>query len=314
MLETSAVAPWRLFGVTVRAVRRLGPSFVRVTFTGPDLDRFADNGFDQRIKLAFPLPCADDVDLPGDGPDWYQQWRARPDERRNPIRTYTVRAVRPQLSEVDIDLVLHGDGGPASRWARRAAPGDRIAIVGPDAGFTGDHGGVEFRPPHSGPLLLAGDETAAPAICAILERLPADAHGRAFVEVPHEDDAVPVAVPERMSVTWLARGSAPCGSLLVPAVEAAVPGVEAAVPGVEAAVPGVEAAVPAATVEDVDVDRDILWDVPDAAPATAPLYAWLAGEAGVIRQLRRYLVNERGLDRSAVAFMGYWRLGRTEGE
>jgi NADPH-dependent ferric siderophore reductase len=293
------VAPWRLFGVTVRAVRRLGPSFVRVTFTGPDLDRFADNGFDQRVKLAFPLPGADDVDLPGDGPDWYRQWRARPAERRNPIRTYTVRAVRPQLSEVDIDLVLHGDGGPASRWARRATPGDRIAIVGPDAGFTGDHGGVEFHPPHSGPLLLAGDETAAPAICAILAGLPADAHGRAFVEVPHEDDALPVAAPERMAVTWLTRGNGPRGSLLIPAVQAAVPRM---------------AGGRQAEIEDVDVDRDILWEVPDAAPTGAELYAWLAGEAGVIRRLRRYLVNERGLDRSAVAFMGYWRLGRTEGE
>jgi NADPH-dependent ferric siderophore reductase len=227
------------------------------------------------------------------------RWRTLPDERRNPIRTYTVRAARPHLFEVDIDLVLHGDGGPASRWARRAAPGDRIAVVGPDAGFTGDHGGVEFHPPHSGPLLLAGDETAAPAICAILERLPADAHGRAFVEVPHEGDELPVAAPERMAVTWLARESGPCGSLLIPAVEAAVPAVQTAT---------------RTEIEDVDVDRDILWEVPDAAPAGTPLYAWLAGEAGVIRQLRRYLVNERGLDRSAVAFMGYWRLGRTEGE
>ena len=47
--------------------------------------------------------------------------------------------------------------------------------------------------------------------------------------------------------------------------------------------------------------------------ATAPLYAWLAGEAGVIRTLRRHLVAERGLDRRAVAFMGYWRLGHADG-
>jgi NADPH-dependent ferric siderophore reductase len=61
---------------------------------------------------------------------------------------------------------------------------------------------------------------------------------------------------------------------------------------------------------DVDVDRAILWEVP-AAPASGPaLYAWLAGEAGVIRQLRRHLVAGRGLDRGSVAFMGYWRQGR----
>ncbi len=81
------------------AVRRRGPrgtsaqpSFVRVTFTGPDLDRFADNGYDQRIKLALPLPGQAGVLLP-QGPDWYARWRALPDHQRNPIRTYTVRAV-----------------------------------------------------------------------------------------------------------------------------------------------------------------------------------------------------------------------------
>jgi NADPH-dependent ferric siderophore reductase len=292
---TQVIAPWRLFAVAVRATHRLGPSFVRVTFTGPDLDRLADNGYDQRVKLAFPLPGADSVEIP-DGPDWYLRWRALPDERRNPIRTYTVRAVRPHLSEVDVDLVLHGDAGPASRWARRARPGDRITIVGPDAGYAGDHGGVEFRPPHSGPLLLAGDETAAPAICAILERLPADAHGHAYVEVPEPGDALPVTAPPGFAVSWLFRGAEPHGSRLVPAVEA-----------IEVREPRT-----AATPARID-DPDLLWEVPVDTPADAPLYAWLAGEAGVIRRLRRHLVDHRGLDRRAVAFMGYWRLNRPEG-
>ena len=61
----------------------------------------------------------------------------------------------------------------------------------------------------------------------------------------------------------------------------------------------------------MDVDPEILWEVPDEVPSV-PLYAWLAGEAGVIRTLRRHLVAERGLDRRAVAFMGYWRLGRAD--
>ena len=60
----------------------------------------------------------------------------------------------------------------------------------------------------------------------------------------------------------------------------------------------------------MDVDREILWEVPERRPR--PLYAWLAGEAAVIRGLRRHLVTERGLDRRAVAFMGYWRRGRAE--
>ncbi|MET7376759.1 siderophore-interacting protein [Micromonospora arida] len=299
MTETLPIAPWRVFAVTVSAVRRLSPSFTRVTFTGADLDRFADNGYDQRIKLALPLPGQDRATLP-DGADWYATWRALPEHLRNPIRTYTVRAVRPHLAEVDVDLVLHGDSGPATRWARRAGIGDEIALVGPDAGFDGNHGGVEFRPSAGGTLLLAGDETAVPAISNICERLPLDARGTVVLEVPDAADVLPLLAPPGVEVRWLARGADGYGSRLVPAV------VEAAG---KLLAPGASTA--AQPVPDVDVDTEILWEVPEQV-TSAPLYAWLAGEAGVIRHLRRHLVAERGLDRRAVAFMGYWRLGHAD--
>ncbi|MCG5435179.1 siderophore-interacting protein [Micromonospora foliorum] len=303
MTETLPIAPWRVFAVTVRAVRRLSPSFTRVTFTGADLDRFADNGYDQRIKLALPLPGHDRATLP-DGADWYATWRALPEHLRNPIRTYTVRAVRPELAEVDVDLVLHGDSGPATRWARRASVGDEIALVGPDAGFDGNHGGVEFRQPTGGTLLLAGDETAVPAISSICERLPRDARGTVVLEVPDAADVLPLVAPPGVEVRWLSRGADGYGSHLVPAVVAAAG---------ELLTPGASAAVRPVPDVDVDVDTEILWEVPEEV-ASVPLYAWLAGEAGVIRNLRRHLVAERGLDRRAVAFMGYWRLGRADAD
>jgi NADPH-dependent ferric siderophore reductase len=43
-------------------------------------------------------------------------------------------------------------------------------------------------------------------------------------------------------------------------------------------------------------------------------YAWLAGESSVIKTLRRFLVSETGIDRKRVAFMGYWRLGKSEAQ
>jgi NADPH-dependent ferric siderophore reductase len=110
------VEAWRFFEAEVRAVRVLSPHFVRVTFTGAELDPVADNGFDQRIKLVLPLDEGGFEYLPTH-PDWYAAWRSLPDHRRNPVRTYTVRAVRPQLREVDLDMMLHGATGPASRWA-----------------------------------------------------------------------------------------------------------------------------------------------------------------------------------------------------
>ncbi|WP_041574038.1 SIP domain-containing protein [Cellulomonas gilvus] len=63
---------------------------------------------------------------------------------------------------------------------------------------------------------------------------------------------------------------------------------------------------------------DDVWEVPvdystySALRDNAPVYAWLAGESGVIRGLRRHLVTELGIDRKSVAFMGYWRQGRSE--
>ena len=70
-------------------------------------------------------------------------------------------------------------------------------------------------------------------------------------------------------------------------------------------------------VEEIDIDADILWEVPrtakgGAALKSAALYAWLAGEAGAIKTLRRHLVSDCGVDRRRVAFMGYWRLGQAE--
>ncbi|RGC66650.1 Vibriobactin utilization protein ViuB [Micromonospora sp. MW-13] len=305
--ETLPIAPWRLFTVEVRAVRRLSPSFVRVTFTGPDLDRFADNGYDQRIKLVLPLPGQHGVQLPG-GPDWYARWRALPEDQRCPVRTYTARAARPHLAEVDVDLVLHGDGGPASRWAHRVRPGDEAALLGPDAGYPGEHGGVEFRPSATDQVLLAGDETAVPAICAILERLPLDVRGRALLEVPQRADALPVPAPPGVEITWLPRDGALHGSRLVPAVAAATASLLSGRAPVGAGRPSGQPSI-----ADPDVDQDILWEVPPSvAPVPGPLYAWLAGEAAMIRTLRRHLVAERGVDRRAVAFMGYWRLGRAD--
>ena len=61
------------------------------------------------------------------------------------------------------------------------------------------------------------------------------------------------------------------------------------------------------------MDAGILWEVPedDAPPRrSSGVYAWLAGEAGVVKGLRRHLVQEVGLPRTSVAFMGYWREGR----
>ncbi len=306
-VETLQVPAYRTFAVQVACLQRLSPSFLRVTFTGAELDEFASFGFDQRIKVMLPLPGRGIDDCPAD-PDWYGAWRALPADRRMPIRTYTIRGARPGLREVDVDFVLHGATGPASAWAESAALGDEVVLVGPNARYPGPTGGFEWHPPaDASRLLIAGDETAVPAICAIVESLPARQHARVLLEVPEAGDALDLAAPDGVRVTWLPRSTgagrpATRGSLLTAAVA------EAAAELADLLPPS-----PVAPLEDVDVDSGILWEVPTEAGApTRPsgVYAWLAGEAGVVTGLRRHLVQERGIDRRSVAFMGYWRDGR----
>ncbi|MGO4692557.1 siderophore-interacting protein [Glaciibacter sp. 2TAF33] len=296
---------YRPFAVSVAGIRRLSDTFTRVTFTGPDLHDFGTVGLDQRVKVILPLPEVGISPLPDDE-SWYQAWRLLPDTHRNPIRTYTVRAVRPAAREIDIDFVAHGEAGPASRWVTHAAIGDELTIVGPNALGENPHSGVEWRPGDARSVLLAGDETAAPAICAILAALPRDARGCAFIEVPHEADAMDTAAPDGVQVTWLARAKA--AGQHGTALEAAVR--DWTTRSVSMAETG--PALPVGRLADVDIEHDILWEVPEETHRGADLYAWLAGEAGVIKTLRRFLVSETGIDRRQVAFMGYWRAGHAE--
>jgi NADPH-dependent ferric siderophore reductase len=306
-VEAPQIPAYRTFVVRVSQLRRLSPSFLRVTFTGADLVDCAPNGWDQRIKLLLPLPGRGIADCPT-GPDWYADWRALPDEGRNPLRTYTVRAARPEARELDVDVVLHGATGPASAWAERAVVGDELAIVAPSARFPGPTGGFEWHPPADAScLLVAGDETAVPAICAIVESLPGGVPARVLLEVPTSADVLPLAAPAGVEVSWLPRHvdgtatPATHGRLLIEAVARAARDL-----------PGRATPSRAETLDDVDVDTEILWEVPDDLPReTSGPYAWLAGEAGTVKALRRHLVQEAGLDRGSVAFMGYWRQGRS---
>jgi NADPH-dependent ferric siderophore reductase len=298
-VSTVEVPAYRPFAVRAVRVQRLSPAFVRVTFGGADLDEFRSGGRDQRIKVVLPRPDTGLTACPRGG-DWYGEWRALPPGRRNPVRTYTVRAARPERYEVDVDFVLHdGAIGPAARWAQTCAVGSEAVLIGPNARFPGDCGGVEWRPPTGAPgLLLAGDETAVPAVCAIVEQLPRDARGRVFLEVPTIADVLPVQAPAGAQVTWLPRRSRvtdrPRGELLTGAVLAALPPAPAVDPAVE----------------DASDDEPVVWDVPHGIASAPTRYVWLAGEARVVTGLRRRLLADAGLDRSAVAFMGYWREGR----
>ncbi|WP_394280160.1 siderophore-interacting protein [Microbacterium sp.] len=293
----------RFFRATVTAVTDLTPSFRRFTFGGPDLADYGDPGFDQRIKIVFPSGEAG-LDAMPTGDDWYLEWRALPEQSRPAFRTYTTRAVRNDAREVDVDMVAHDVIGPASAWIDRAMVGDEVLIFAPTRAHTGVSYGIDFVPPAATDhILLAGDETAAPAVAVILEQLPESASGVVVLELPHPEDAA--YLPHHPGFRYHV-GARPAGRRHAHLVPEAIDTAALLAP-----------AGRGAEVEEVDIDEGILWEVPrtakgGAALKSAPLYAWLAGESAAIKTLRRALVTDHGVDRRAVAFMGYWREGRAE--
>lgn len=341
--DITATEPMTLaFEVTVSSVEQLSPNFRRITFGGYSLRDFGVHGdtLDLRIKLMIPSLAADGTQLPLPvfemaQAGWYRGWLAMEPAVRGSMRTYTVRRSRLDsvCPEIDVDFVMHfdadGNGGAAANWALNAKPGDALTIIGPNnraahCVTAESYSGIEWRPGMAQRVLLAGDETAIPAISAILESLPPYMSGHAFLEVPEAGDFLELTSPADVDIIWLARGgtigrSRPHGELLQEAVRTAVP-----VPGWVGIKDSDGGAAPEP--EDVNVDVDILWETParmEAAeieatknpgtPAGAmPFYAWIAGEAAVIKDMRRYLVRDVGIDRKQVAFMGYWRLGKAE--
>ncbi|MEV1020653.1 siderophore-interacting protein [Streptomyces sp. NPDC050264] len=277
--EAPAVTPFRFFDLRVVRTRRLGPSLLRVTFTGDDLAGFNGGGRDQSLSLFLPHPGQDAPVLPpaepgDDGRAWHAAYRAIPDHERAIMRSYTLsgqhRGPAGTVEEIDIDFVLHNDdpaaAGPACRWAEAARAGDKAVVLGP---AIADNAAVRCQPPRDfDHILMWGDETALPAALGVLAWLPESASAHVWLEVPHRDDIQPIVTLADVTVTWLVRD------------------------------------------EDGPSALEALRDTP--LPDAVRPYAWLAGECGTMKELRRHLVRERGYDKRAVTFVGYWRRGMSE--
>lgn len=180
---------------------RLSEHFVRVTLGG--LAGLEPRGADHWCRLFFSREGQDVLALPSSTTElgWYLQYLATPRARRPWVRAYTLRDVRPELGEADIDFVIHVDDdghmGPAARFALGAEPGVRVGFLDQGIGFTPDH-------PHDWTLLV-GDETALPAVAGICRSLPEDAVGVAIIEVPTADDRQEFPAPDGMEIRWVVR-------------------------------------------------------------------------------------------------------------
>ncbi|MEU4097472.1 siderophore-interacting protein [Streptomyces sp. NPDC026673] len=258
----------RMLSLTVRGSEQPSAHFMTVTLGGEDVQHLQRSGFDQAGRLFFADPDDDakKVFLPS-SERWILQLTLQGGKQRPRVRTYSIRRFRPEASEFDIEISLHaadstGAAGPGTRWARAAEPGTRVAFL--------DEGHSYAPAPGAAWQLLVGDESALPAILAILEQSTATLPAEVFLEVPSpEDIRSHVTAPPGSIVHWLPRTDtdAKPGALALDAVKQA--------------------------------------RLPDG-----PFYAWTAGESSMATGIRRHLVSERYLPKSDISFRGYFSHGR----
>ncbi|MDQ8708135.1 siderophore-interacting protein [Streptomyces sp. LHD-70] len=227
------------YTATVESAHRIAPHMARVTLGGPGMSAFRCDEPTQWVKLFVTDPL--------DG--------------QTVGRAYTVRNHPSPEPRIDIDVVLHGKG-PAARWAEVASPGQEVSFSGPKGGFS--------RDPQAEFYLLAGDESAQPAVFTIAESLPPGMHGSVYLEVDGPQAEMEVTWTADLDVVWVHRAAGrPKGEALRDAV-------------LEAPVPHQHVA------------------------------AWVAGESGAVRDIRRHFTDVIGLDRRGAYAKGYWKLDEAD--
>ncbi|MFD5213576.1 siderophore-interacting protein [Microbacterium sp. NPDC058345] len=177
----------RFRSVRLTAREWLAPNYVRVRLSGAELEGFDSPGADDHMRLFFPAGLTSSVE----------------ELRAAPSREYTPLAWGEDW--LDVEFAVHGDEGVAAPWAASAPLGSFVGVGGPR--------GSAVLVGEPGSWLLAGDETAIPAIRRFAAQIPAGAPARIVIEVASSADEVAIEAP--VEVEWLHRGDAAAGSALI---------------------------------------------------------------------------------------------------
>ncbi|UZI26879.1 siderophore-interacting protein [Streptomyces sp. VB1] len=198
----------------VARVQQLTGTMARVTLHGDGLAGFRTTGAgDEYVRIFLPHgPDRTDVSLPRTTEQG--GWETPEGQPVAPMRTYTIRAVRPEAGEVDIDFVLH-EGGVASGWAAEARPGDVVGVNDPT--------GLYSPPADLSWQVLVADQTGLPAAARLLESTPDHVRTRVVLEAPAPSAVLPLREPSDSKVTWTYGGNGHGPSRLADLVAAAVP-------------------------------------------------------------------------------------------
>ncbi|CAN5519847.1 siderophore-interacting protein [soil metagenome] len=179
----------------------------RIVLGGHELEEFESPEPASSVRLLLPPAGEDTIVMP----TWAGNEFKLPDGQRAPIRTFTPRVFDPDASELTIDVVVH-EGGAVSDWATTAEPGTETAVSGPGRGYAVDTAAASY--------LLAGDETALPAISQLLEVIPHDTRVHVHVEIADASAQLDLPAHPHAEVHWhAAADGAEVGDAFVAAVE-----------------------------------------------------------------------------------------------
>ena len=223
--------------LTVIRVERLAPKMLRIVCGGGELAQFTSLGFDDHVKLFFPV--GDEVPA---------------------MRDFTPRRFDAQAGELWIDFYLH-DTGPATAWASQVAVGQPLTVGGPRGSFILSPEGIDSH-------VLIGDETALPAIGRRLEELPASARALVVTESDGGSTGYPLQSRAALEIVSVARGA--------------------------------HTEAPAAQI--IEALRKLKFP-------PGRCFTWVAAESRSARAIRRYLTDERGVDKHWIKAAGYWQRG-----
>lgn len=245
--------------VTLSAREWLTPSFVRVRLQSADLADFRSLGADDHIRIFFP---------DGD-PQTVEELRAAPN------REYTPLAWGEDW--IELEFAIHGTAphavasagaagtaGVAAAWAATAPLGAVAGVGGPR--------GSKVLTGRPDAWLLAGDETAVPAMRRFIGAMDEHAVGRVYVEVTDAAHELPLDAPAGVRVEQVHRGAGPAGAALAARLDALT-----------------------------------ARDRPEGS-----VFGFVAAEQSIVKPGRALLLDRWGLAPEQIVVKGYWKRGEAE--
>lgn len=170
----------------VKSVEDLNPKYRRIVLTGEGLSDFNSVSPSDHIKLM--------IEVDGE-----------------PIRRdYTPRTWAE--GDLTLEFALHADG-PLTTWARNAAPGSTVTVLGP-------RGSVVVKPVFDA-VVLVGDDTFLPTAGRALSEFSDQLPMTVIVEVDSAAEEIALPSGDNITVIWAHRGDRLPGEALVEALAGA---------------------------------------------------------------------------------------------